>query len=458
MAVSAHRRSFVRTTTAAGAVATVSLAGSVAAVVAAFAGTGHEVMPSWIARTVTAVLATVLFEAAALAALVTTGGLAVLHRDDCEERGVPYRPVRPRERVSGPVRVALRRRLRPGARPRPGDLVEVRPLAEITATLDEHGCLDGLPFMPEMAAYCGHRLPVYRRVDKLWEYAHGSGLRRLRDAVLLQTLRCDGSAHGGCQASCHLIWKEAWLTWPGQRTTRAPRAPAGPAPDLAATTHVATPDGLRYVCQATRFREATEPLGFNSLGHYWRDVVGGNLRAGAVVVELGVRAFNIVQGRLHRPAWPVVRPLDSDTSPHRALHLRPGQLVRVRTKREIESTLNRSMKNRGLLFTSDLLADCGGSYRVAASIDRVINEATGELVALKTPSILLEGVQALGGPLLIPQNEYFFWREIWLDPVDDGAAGVSSPEATVRTVPTEAVDRPVPAAGAATAERADTVG
>ena len=38
-----------------------------------------------------------------------------------------------------------------GDRPlRPGDIVELRPAAEILATLDESGALDNMPFMPEM--------------------------------------------------------------------------------------------------------------------------------------------------------------------------------------------------------------------------------------------------------------------------------------------------------------------
>ena len=152
----------------------------------------------------------------AYAALVAVGGMIVLYRDSCEERGLPYSPARPRERIVSPMTAAIRRFVRPRARLRPGEMVEVRSLPEILATLDERGCLEGMPFMPEMAIYCGHRFPVHRRVDKVWEYAHGTGMRRVRDAVLLKTLRCDGQSHGGCQAACQLIWKEAWLRPPGR--------------------------------------------------------------------------------------------------------------------------------------------------------------------------------------------------------------------------------------------------
>ena len=36
---------------------------------------------------------------------------------------------------------------------RAGDWAEVKSADEILASLDERGCLDGLPFMPEMLQY-----------------------------------------------------------------------------------------------------------------------------------------------------------------------------------------------------------------------------------------------------------------------------------------------------------------
>ena len=49
---------------------------------------------------------------------------------------------------------------------RSGQLVEVRSLSEILATLDADGTLDGMPFMPEMVRYCGQTLKVFRRAAK----------------------------------------------------------------------------------------------------------------------------------------------------------------------------------------------------------------------------------------------------------------------------------------------------
>jgi hypothetical protein len=411
---SAHRRSFVRTTTLAMSGLVVSLAAAVwTAVFGRRAARDH--VPAWASWLATVLVIVVLAPLIVVAALVVLGGRTALHRDSCEERGVPYLPTRPRERIIGPMRAAIRRAIRPRAPLLPGEVVEVRSLPEILATLDERGRLDGLPFMPEMTKFCGGRFPVHRRVDKVWEYAHGTGLRRVHDAVLLQTLRCDGQQHAGCQAACELIWKEAWLRRPGAQPSAAP-APTSSL-DLDAQTEITVDGEHRYVCQMTEIIRASTPMSDRGLRHYWRDLTTGNVRLRPILVALGVRVFNGVNWRLGRGApWPVLQPPDTGSSPHQELGLQPGQWVRVKSKHEIETTLNRQLRNRGMEFGQDMLFCCGGSFRVADRVDRIVDERTGELLVFKSPSILLEGAHANGGTLLTPQNEFFFWREIWLEP------------------------------------------
>ena len=90
---------------------------------------------------------------------------------------------------------------------RPGDIVELRPAAEILATLDDDGALDEMPFMPEMLQYMGRRFTVSKRVEKICDTIAATGSRRMQDTVYLEDLRCDGSGHGGCQAGCLIYWK-----------------------------------------------------------------------------------------------------------------------------------------------------------------------------------------------------------------------------------------------------------
>ena len=95
---------------------------------------------------------------------------------------------------------------------RAGDIVEVRSANEILSTLDVNGTLDALPFMPEMLQYCGKRFRVYKSAHKSCDTIKDwMTMRGMTNAVHLEGLRCDGEAHGGCQAGCLLFWKVAWL-------------------------------------------------------------------------------------------------------------------------------------------------------------------------------------------------------------------------------------------------------
>ena len=82
------------------------------------------------------------------------------------------------------------------------DWVVVRSREEILSTLDERACLDGLPFQPEMLAFCGERLQVAKVAHKTCDNIKKTGGRHMLNAVHLVGGRCDGAGHGGCQADC----------------------------------------------------------------------------------------------------------------------------------------------------------------------------------------------------------------------------------------------------------------
>ena len=96
---------------------------------------------------------------------------------------------------------------------RKGDVVEVRSVGEVLATLDGSGALEGLPFMPEMLEFCGKTFRIARRAEKTCVDGHPEAFREFKNnnVVLLEELRCSGKAHGGCQRGCMLFWKEQWL-------------------------------------------------------------------------------------------------------------------------------------------------------------------------------------------------------------------------------------------------------
>src|SRR6478672_11939039 len=111
---------------------------------------------------------------------------------------------------------------------RAGDRVELRSASEILATLDDRGCLEGVPFMPEMLAYFGKQYTVTAQVERACDTVNYLGVVRLRHTVILDDARCDGAGHDGCGAQCRLYWKEAWLR-PSNTSETADLAPADDA-------------------------------------------------------------------------------------------------------------------------------------------------------------------------------------------------------------------------------------
>jgi hypothetical protein len=322
---------------------------------------------------------------------------------------------------------------------RNGELVEVRSVEEILATLDDQGRLDALPFMPEMLAYAGRRLRVSRRAIKLCDTAHQTGMHRMRDAVHLEALRCDGSAHGGCQAGCLLYWKEAWLkrVEPGEEPAAPPAsgALASVPPLLAEATRDGEQDGEpRYSCQATRLTEAApERLPWWDVRQYVRDVRSGNARLLPMLRSLLVMSFNKFQAANRRflprlplikggRNWPFIAGRLAKT-PKELLDLQAGELVEVKSKEEILATLDANARNRGLSFDSEMLQYCGTRARVLRRVDRIIDEKTGRMVRFHGDCIILEGVVCVGDyNQYCPRQIYPYWREIWLRRVEEPAS------------------------------------
>lgn len=393
-----------------------------------------------------AVTALVTAAATGWLALLVLGGIIALRRDRLEAAGQPYVDARRRESVSAviPALVSLVRQLIGRLRGdeclylRPGEVVEVKSADAIRRSLDARGTRGGLPFMPEMTRYCGHRFRVLRRVERLNDWIHKSGPRRMHGIVLLEGPRCDGSFHGGCQANCHLRWHEAWLTRAGPRvvTPAAAVVPAG-LPVLRVE-----PAGARYVCQATELTAGSRPLRKGDPRAYLREWLVGNVRLRPWLVGASLAAFRWVQLTRGGAPFPWLAPEDRNDLPRLPSSLRPGDLVRVRSKREIERTLDQSMRNRGLYFDGEMLRHCGGTYAVRARLEQLIVERTGRLVTLKNPTVILEGATATGEYVAFnPENEHIFWREAWLERL--AGPTVPTPSGTHQTAkPAKEPERP----------------
>lgn len=321
------------------------------------------------------------------------------------------------------------------ARYRSSDLVRIRSDEEILSTLDVTGRLEGLPFMPEMLRHCGETVRVFKRAHKTCDSIWSPGMRRMERTVFLQGLRCDGSAHGGCQAACLFFWKEQWLT-PAVPQDGPPRPAMGSArggtddrqrqgcsrEDLHEATRAGSTAGAEaFACQATELARATVPLPSSDVSQFAVDVTSGNVAVGHLSRVLAERLAERIAARIRRRVvadkWAAVRRDAVVQSPDR-LDLKPGDRVAVRSKQEIEATLDSRNRNRGLHFSDEMQRYCGGEFRVQARVERIIHEPTGQMRELKD-CVILEDVSCQGDfHRFCPRAVYLYWREAWLRKLD----------------------------------------
>lgn len=315
----------------------------------------------------------------------------------------------------------------------------MKPAEEILAGLDERGELDSPPFMPEMLEFCGRRLVVDKIAFKTCDTVTWSGLRRMTDTVHLAGARCDGQAHGGCQAGCLIFWKTAWLTkvsGPSRDRGEPAEQRTGCTPerltDVALGAYRPRDPGAdqpRYSCQATELTRAA-PVGipFWDVRQYVQDVRTGNAPAGKVVKGLAIGAFNLTQEMSRRKLperfriqggrrYPFIHGT-ADKTPVEKLDLQPGEWVRVKSIEQISPTLGADNSNRGLSFDGEMLKYCGRTARVLRRVDHIIDELTGQMLTMKTPCIVLADVTCTSDfHRSCPRGIYAYWREIWLERV-----------------------------------------
>jgi hypothetical protein len=116
-----------------------------------------------------------------------------------------------------------------------------------------------------------------------------------------------------------------------------------------------------------------------------------------------------------------------ERTPAMELNLQAGDRVRVKDYAAILATCDQEDKNRGMKFDAEMVPYCGRTYRVLRRVTRIINEKSGQMQEMKTPCILLDGVvcQARYSEcrLFCPRSIFPYWREIWLERVEEEGSG-----------------------------------
>jgi hypothetical protein len=323
--------------------------------------------------------------------------------------------------------------------------------------------------MPEMFAFCGQRLRVFKRAHKTCDPPNGLAGRRLLRAVHLEGARCNGDAHGGCQARCLVFWKEAWLKkldeGEVQNEAQEIRQAALRSVESAgnsecseddvwsgtrARTCSADADNTIFICQSTHLSQATQPLRWWDVRQYMEDYTSGNvslfqllsafvffLYEPLVSAGLGLGsplrwAYDALQKMTGSTPYPLRRGRVSrgERTPSAKLDLQAGELVKIRSYSEILSTIDDEGRNRGMWFDAEMVPFCGGTYRVLDRISRIINEKTGKMQHLKNDCIMLDQVVCRACYAkyrrFCPRSIYPYWREVWMERAEPATSGAQT--------------------------------
>ncbi|AFH50186.1 Hypothetical protein IALB_2483 [Ignavibacterium album JCM 16511] len=297
---------------------------------------------------------------------------------------------------------------------KPNKLVKVKSFEQIIQTLDKNGCVDGLPFMPEMVEYCDKTFRISLKVEKTCVDNPTMFMAEFRnnDVYFLEDLRCSGVYHDGCQRACRIFWKECWLepiedinekeTYGSEKNNFE---------ELKKQLRTKQSDEI-YFCQSTQLRDATIPLTMKE-------------KILKLFIDVKIGTYNFYEA-LILLVYPLVRKLirrikdqhpkgELTKTPEEILNLKPGELVQVRAFDEIVKTLDKRGRNKGLIFEPEMKVFCGKQFKVRNRLEKMILERSGRMVEVKN-SVILEGVTcecyfAFGG---CPRKEFQYWREIWL--------------------------------------------
>jgi hypothetical protein len=93
----------------------------------------------------------------------------------------------------------------------PGELVRIKSLEEIMATLDQNRLNRGMGFDAEMSRFCGRTARVKARANRCVDERSGRMLTMKNPCIILEDIVCEGAYMANCPRQYVCWWREIWL-------------------------------------------------------------------------------------------------------------------------------------------------------------------------------------------------------------------------------------------------------
>ena len=101
------------------------------------------------------------------------------------------------------------------------------------------------------------------------------------------------------------------------------------------------------------------------------------------------------------------------------LGLKPGERVRVKSKKDILETLDGWRRYDGCLFMDGMWRFCGKTFEVKKRVEKILDERDMKFKRVRD-SVLLKDVFCEGSPPFqdCDRSCFIFWKEAWLERVN----------------------------------------
>lgn len=278
---------------------------------------------------------------------------------------------------------------------REGESVIVRSRGEIMTGLDALGRRDNCLMTAQMWACCGRNAKILKVVRHLFD-EHKSKLYRSNIPLyILDKTICHGRTDifpKQCDRSCFLLWHEDWIDPMQGKRGGSPAADVFQPEDGLTACQLLDLDKLGTISRIDEKLEFTR----NSLKKIRKCVLEAKTR--------------------------LTRSSSDSSNPQRAREgdVVPGDRVIVRSRKEIQSMLDKEEKLDGCRFMRGMYDHCGKTYRVLKNVDSFFDEARKKMVRARQ-LVILDGATCSGSQRLFvntcDRNCFFFWHKAWLQKV-----------------------------------------
>jgi hypothetical protein len=104
-----------------------------------------------------------------------------------------------------------------------------------------------------------------------------------------------------------------------------------------------------------------------------------------------------------------------------SINLKPGDVVKIRSKGEIQKTLDNDNRFEGCLFMEEMWQYCDTKQKVLKKVEYILDENKGKFFKVKNV-FFLEGLYC-SGKLFSLKKEcnrscLFFWKQEWIEKIE----------------------------------------